>query len=610
MFFSSLKMIKRFFMFVMIFSLPVFCDDSYQLKSINFFQESDVSKIELTFDKQVNKITKHQVTEDKQILLDLKNTSALPKVMRAFDTSEFSGSVVFVSPYVRPETPGDIRLAVQLRDNVRSIVEYMGEKVVISIENRFGVFSKQTLDSNSSNMSALSGLKSEAQNRSIIRVPKSDSVEDILENLTLSGIKRYVGKKISFNVKNISIVDLLKMIADSSGFNIIISDEVKSIPPTSLTLTNIPWDQALDTVLSIAKLNAIKNGNILIISSLEKAAAEAKLAAESKEGDEKKIPLVTKIFPISFAKTDDIRNLLAPYTTKDRGAISVDQRTNSLIVKDTADVIEKMRKIIETLDTQTPQILIESKIVEATESFSRDIGLVDGLNFGYDPFTDITTTPPTPSGSFSFSSAPLTGSGGRDLLQVSIINYRRLLALDFRFQMMENESKGKVISNPRIITENKKTATISTNETTSFSTSTTNNGATTSSFTNVSATMNLTVTPQVTNDGSILLEVGLSKSSFGARPSPQAPPDTTTRSLATNVLVENGSTIVLGGIYNFTKSESETGIPLMKDLPLVGWLFKTSYNPSTSKNELIIFITPRIINQEEAGLVDKSKAEI
>jgi type IV pilus assembly protein PilQ len=170
---------------------------------------------------------------------------------------------------------------------------------------------------------------------------------------------------------------------------------------------------------------------------------------------------------------------------------------------------------------------------------------------------------------------------------------------------MESESKGKIIASPKVVTENKKKAKIETSDKRFFVVRTIEGDTTTTEVKEVEATLTLEVTPQVTNEGSISLEISLLKEQFAAQIDPSLPPPEQGRTVETNVLVDNGSTIVIGGIYNFEKRENHSGVPFLKDIPLIGWLFRTAHNPSTEKNELVIFITPRIVNQEEAGLLDK-----
>lgn len=598
--------------------LPLQLMASEELLAINFTQQNEVSELELVLSDNNVKAEKFSVTEDKQIIIDLKDVRASERVMRAFDTSEFSGSIVFVSAYEKPGSPGDIRVALQLRENVRSILQRMPDRLLLKVENRFGAFSQEKIRKNQTFEESMAQADEEQKQVSgKLNVPSSDSVEDILENITQSGRKRYVGRKISFNLRDVAVNDILKMIAEASGFNIITTNQVKELPPLTLNLTNIPWDQALDTILSLNKLVAEKNGMILTIKTLNQATREAEEAAKARELSEVEEPLVTTVFPISYASNEDLSEIITNYLTPERGKISIDQRTNSLIVNDTSSQIEKIRRIVETLDTQTPQVLIESKIVEVTESFSQEIGLQNGLNFGYDPVGSNRSVEPAPVGEaeggnfadagpgFSFSSAPTSGEGARTFFGLSVSKFNRLLNLEFDLQLLETESKAKIVASPKVITENKKRATLTTRDTTSYARSSGVGEDRTQEFEEISAELSLQVTPQVTNEGSISLEIELAKEQFGSRPSASAPPDKQGRGISTNVLVDNGSTIVLGGIYNFEERESVSGVPFLKDVPLIGWLFRTPHNPSTQKNELVIFITPRVINQEEAGLVDR-----
>lgn len=591
---------KGFFLFVFLVSNFAFATE---IKSVNFIQDGEVSKLVIDLDGDTEAKRFH-LKEDKQIILDLKNVNAGPKILRGIDTSEFSGSSAFISVYKKPGNPTDVRFAIQLRDNVRSTLDFAKNKVILNIENRFGVFSQAKVEASEKNVEEM---KTETINQKI-NIPKSENISDILENLTLSGPKKYIGKNISINVHDLPVIDLLKMIADTSGFNIILDQDVQKSAPLTLSLSSVPWDQALDTVLQLSKLVARKNSNILLITTLDKATTEMKAQLEAERLNKAQEPVVTKIFPISFAATADLEIILKDYITKERGSLVSDVRTNSIIIKDTIEAIEKIRKIIETLDTQTPQVLIESKIVEASESFQKNMGLRNGIFFGYDPIAAIPATGIGPG--FTFSSAPntlTTGNGsGPTFLGLNVGVFRRVRNLGFTLNMMEFESKGKIISSPKIITQNKKAATIAVTDTTYYQTTNVSNGVVSGAFSAAAAPLNMNVTPQVTNDGSINLQVMISKTSFGGKISDNSPPDTLMSSVNTNVLVENGSTIVLGGLYKTSNTESHSGLPFLKNLPIIGWFFRTAYNPASTRSELIIFMTPRIINQEEAGLVDRT----
>lgn len=588
---------KGFFLSVIIYLSTLNVSHSAEMKAINFEQKGETSELELIFDQNDVAASKFQVKEDKQIIIDLTSVKASERVMRAFDTSEFSGGVVFVKAYKKPKSEKDIRIAIQLRDNVRSVLVRKPNRVILQIENRFGVFSQKKAEEGQSYKEKISDVsESEAAKLSI---PRSDSIEDILDNLTMSGRKKYIGKKITMNLKNVKPEEILKIIAETSGFNIILSEDVKKLEAISLNLVDIAWDQALDTILEMNKLVAKKNGMILMVNTLENATREQEALKIAKAAATEQEPLLTKIFPISFANIEDLQKIIAEYSTEKRGRISKDTRTNSLIVKDTSEVLEKVKKIVELLDTQTPQVLIESKIVEVVELYTKEIGLDQGLTFGYDPFSQ---SGGVNEGSFSFSTAP---AANRNIFGLTIGRFSRLINLDFKLNLMESEQKAKIISSPKVITKNNVKAEITQDENQYYLEQSTSDDTISSSWVPQNAKLKLEVTPQVTNEGSISLDVQVLKDSLGAQIAPNAPRPETKRKISTQVLVDNGATVVLGGIYTYVNSESHSGVPFLKDIPLLGWLFRTKYNPSTEKKELIIFLTPRIINQEEAGLVDR-----
>ena len=233
------------------------------LLAINFQQKDDLSYLDLLFDNENVEVVKNHVIQDKQIILDVKGVDASERVMRAFDTSEFSGAVVFVSAYKRPSSPEDVRIVLQLRENVRSKVKTEGQRTILTLENRFGVLGRDKIGNEDELANTVINKKSTR-----INVPKSESIEDILENLTLSGRKKYIGKKITLNVKQLAVSNVLEMIADASGFNIIQPSDVGSLPPLTMNLVNTPWDQVLDTVMELNDLVAQKNGSIFIVFGL------------------------------------------------------------------------------------------------------------------------------------------------------------------------------------------------------------------------------------------------------------------------------------------------------------------------------------------------------
>jgi len=594
-------MYQRIFTFLLILLYLPSAYSASNIVGLNFQQEGDISNLIIRGDGPLQ-FTKRHNKEQKTLIIDVQDVVSSQKTLRPIDTSEFPGAVVYVSAYPKPESPNDIRIAIQLRDNVNSEVEKVGNNLVLKIENRYGAFAQAGSSSSSFNQAeegstgTIEGEEGAPQEELGLKVPKSNQVEDILENITLSGSKKYIGKKISVNVKNVPVTDVLQMIAETSGFNIFLEDGVTGKPPMTINLTDVPWDEALDTVLMINKLSASKYNNILTITTIEKALD----AKSKKEEEDKKLkvqePLVTKIFSINYAKISDIVTILTDYKTEERGKITTETRTNKLIVKDTASVIERMKKILELLDTANPQILIESKIVEINENASKELGL-ESSSFVYNPFKRFEMADTSPSPGFTFNTL---GTGS--LVNLSIDVFKRLKDVNLNLKLLEGKSMAKIVSSPRVITQNNVSASINSSQSSPYKTQVTSNGVVTEQWQQASASISLSVTPNVTNNGSIALNVSVSKSGFVGQPPPSGPPPQASNSISTNVLVDNGATIVLGGLYKLEDSESHAGIPVLKDIPILGWLFRTKYNPVKNKSELMVFITPSIMNQTEAGL--------
>lgn len=572
------------------------------VSKINFQQNGEISKVVIDLDGTVEADKFHNL-EDRQIILDLKGASADAKTLRSIDTSQFSGSAVYVKAYPKPGSPNDLRLAVQLRDNVQSQLDNQGNRLILSIENRFGVFSQQD-PSKESVENPSPGQRTRQSSQKI----SNANTEDILKNLVQSGTKQYLGKKISINVRSIQVADLLNMISETAGFNVIIDDPASKRPPVTINLTNVPWDEALDTILNMSRLAAKKQSNILSVTTVENAIRERDEKIDNDKKFEAQEPLMTKVFPISYAKLDDLASVLKEYQTPARGKITKDERTNHLIVKDTSDVVDKMKKIIDLLDTTTPQILIEARIVEALEDYKKEIGFT-GLRGTYDPITFVGSTPGGGLGTIggevgpgvSFNTAPTSANGS--VLGVSVNVFRRLLNLDFQLKLLESENKTKIISSPKIITRNKEEATISSTDETSYKQVTFVNNQAQESWQTTSASVSLKVKPQVTNEGAIAMDLEIAKDSFSRGNSAAgAPPDRTKNNIKTTVLADNGATVVIGGLYRQSEGESHSGIPFLKDIPLLGWLFRTQYNPNKDKRELLVFITPKIMNEQDDAL--------
>ncbi len=559
-----------------------------QITNMSFRQTGDVSRLTFvsTGDFQINK---SDVPSNKQIVLNLSGVSASSQTLRPINTSEFSGSTVYVS--AKKENSDSIKVVVQLRENVQSRIEKSGDKVELLIENRFGAFQDGVIDAPAAAPVYQEESYAEAP------IDQGAATYDVISNLTQSGEKRYIGSPISINVKDAPLVDVMNLIAETSGFNIIMSDSVSKRSSISLSMNNVPWDEALDSILSVNELVAEKHGNVLKIITKEKFLANAKKNMDDGDLLKEEDPIETRIFTINHGDLEDIAENIRQFQTKGKGTLSMDKRSHKVIVRDTAENINKMTKIIDLLDTRVPQVLIEARIVEVNESLDKEFGLNSGVTGKYQARPN--AGPGRGSAIFDFNSASL----GNGLLGGTVSVYKRLLNLDFNLRLLETERKAKIITSPRIVTKNKKTATISTSDQTSYRTNITIDGAIETDYQPISADLVLNVTPLVSQDGSIELDIDLKKESFTTQ-SGEAPPDKTENAVKTNVVVDNGSTIVIGGIYQTSESREQSGVPLLRKIPIIGWLFSNGYNPQKRRKELMVFITPRIINQKNADFAE------
>lgn len=423
------------------------------------------------------------------------------------------------------------------------------------------------------------------------------------------------------------MIDVFRVISEASEFNIILGDEVKG--KLTINLVDVPWDQALDMILHSQKLAAERSGNILRVTTVDSLTKEKEAQVIAARAAESAEPLVVKIFPISYAKIDDIKKIVDDFLSKDtsvtpgsagfqpvppkRGSTQIDTRTNSLVVRDTAATIEKIKRIIQELDTQTPQVLIEAKFVQVTEGSSKDIegriflssrefdaglqqlafspsvnnygAMFAGSQFGNQTLPTSFAVSPVPGASFGFQ--PRTG------LIPGLSEIGALLSI------LETEQQAKIIASPRVVTQNKEPAEISQGQTIQLPTTAGANAA--GSFITVNAVLKLTVTPQVTNEGTITLKINFSQDSISAQQLGTDKLTTDTKKVDTTVLIDSGATLVIGGVYSNTVNHSEAGIPILRDLPLLGPFFGSKFT-TTQKGELFIFLTPRLLNEKESGL--------
>jgi type IV pilus assembly protein PilQ len=413
---------------------------------------------------------------------------------------------------------------------------------------------------------------------------------------------------------------VLQVIADFTGLNIITSDTVGG--NLTLRLKDVPWDQALDIILQAKGLSKRKNGNVVLIAPTDELAAKEKLALEAQAAVSDLEPVRTESYALSYAKADDLRKM---FTDKDqrilskRGTATIDERTNTLFVQDTGGRLEEARRLIQQLDIPVRQVLIEARIVIADDKWGHQLGArfgtqsafhTNSYNFGvsgtnFDTVSPVANNPISRgSNSLAFGSVPtgaqpeqmnvnlpVTGAAGS--LALSILNLGSGNLVNVELSALEADNRGKVVSSPRVITADKKKAVISQGTEIPYLTASAS-GATTVAFR--PAVLELAVTPRITPDDRIIMDLEVKKDSLGQLINSSAGPVPTidTKRVNTQVLVDNGDTIVLGGIFEQTVRTTVDKVPVIGDLPVVGNLFKRTVKQD-DKTELLIFVTPKIV---------------
>ncbi|WP_395056053.1 type IV pilus secretin PilQ [Polaromonas sp.] len=556
---------------------PVFAEnrnrDTLPLKDIDFRRGTDASG-RIVVDLANNQVGVDIRQQGQTLVVEFLKTALPEGLRRRLDVSDFG-------------TPVQSVTTSQFGDKVRMVVEPKGlwEHSAYQSDNQF------VLE---------------------VRQQKVDESK-------LSQGPGYTGEKLSLNFQNIETRSLLQVIADFTNFNIVTSDSVTGA--VTLRLKDVPWDQALDIILQARGLGMRKTGNVLLIAPKDELAAKDKLDLESRNAIQSLEQVRTQDFKLNYAKAEEIaRGLLgsgAPGATKilsARGSVISESRTNQLFVTDIPSKLEQVQSLIAKLDIPVRQVLIEARIVEASDTFGKSLG----VRLGGRPFTlngsqntqfgATYITPNIPAGTApqlgtnfgttagDFINLPGVGQNGfpAATFAVSLFNSSLTRLLNLEISAMEADGRGKIVSSPRIVTADQVKALIEQGTELPFQQAT-SSGATSIAFRK--ASLKLEVTPQITPEGNIILNVDVNKDSVGRATANGFAIDT--KHIQTQVLVENGGTVVIGGIFEQTEREDETKVPFLGDLPGVGNLFKTRTR-TANKSELLVFISPKMISNGAA----------
>lgn len=510
-------------------------------------------------------------TQGQTIVLEFLKTSLPQSLRRRLDVGDFATPVRSINTF-------------QQGDNVRMVIEPTGlwEHNAYQSDNRF--------------------------------VLEVKPIKEDPNKLVQGSRKDYKGEKLSLNFQNIEVRALLQVIADFTNLNIIASETVSG--NITLRLKDVPWDQALDIIMQAKGLDMRKNGNVVLIAPRDELNTKEKLEFESKQQISELEPVRTESFQLSYQKAENFKKILTDDKQRilsKRGSAVLDPRTNQLFIQDIPSKLEEIRNLIAKVDVPTRQVLIEARVVQADDGFSRNLGAKLGFVHGSNttPGTAIggggtrfavagTTTGTTaltggstPAAADStFVSLPAGAVNGFSPGQfaVSIFGSSLTRFLNLELTALEGDNRGKVISSPRVVTGDNIEALIEQGEEIPY-TEASSSGATTVSF--KKAVLSLKVTPQITPEGNVMLKVFINKDSRGALAG--GIPAINTKKVQTEVLVENGGTVVIGGIYEQNDRDDVTKVPLFGDIPVLGYLFKNTTRVAT-KTELLIFITPKVLS--------------
>jgi type IV pilus assembly protein PilQ len=562
-------------------------------------------------------------------LLGSGGTVAAPGVERAIRTIDF-----------RRGADGTGRVIVQLTDartpvNVRQegnqiVVDFAGTAIPKNLLRRYDVMDFATP------VQTVDAVKVEGSSRLVISAQgdfeqlayQSDKqytieIKPSLKRANADEKREYTGERLTLNFQDIDVRSVLQLLADTSGQNIVVSDSVGG--NLTLRLQNVPWDQALDIVLRTKGLDKRRQDNVIIIGPTEELASREKAELAARKDLQELAPVRTEFVQVNYAKVSDLAKLIKTAGGKDsmlspRGSISVDERTNTLLVQDTAERLADVRRLVQALDVPVRQVLIEARIVVVSDTFERDLGArfgvtsaqrngnngllaITGNGTGADTMTQSAITNLTTTGSAFPVTTPalanryqvnLPVANPAGTIGISLLGGSSLV--DLELSAAQNEGRGEVVSSPRVITANQKQASIAQGVEIPYQESA-SSGATTTQF--KKAELSLKVTPLITPDNRVILDIDVKDDAVGQNVQSATGgtvPSIDTREIITQVLVNDGQTVVLGGILETTKSKSADKVPFLGDVPVLGNLFKTTTNIN-NKTELLIFITPKILRE-------------
>ena len=577
-----------------------------KIKDVRFLGNDNGGTLVISADQPLNYKTRMN-NDTNQMVVEVQNVILPEKFKRPLNTKDMTSVIGSVDAY-QNRNSNVARFVVQLKSNVgEPLVQPEGNSLLIVASPTASMVA--AVQSNSS-----PGSYSGSNN--VSKMSNGSNLEDFMANNV-----QFYGRPISIETTNMNIIDILKFISEEGGINMIFDDGISG--SMSLKLRKVPWDQALTTVLKAKKLGYRRQGEVFRIATLETLTKEEDDAIKLRESRMKVEPLIVRNFQINYANITELEAKIkefisdsgtstssapgTPPSTTGRGRVTSDARTNTMIVTDTAARLAQVEKLLDVLDTQPQQVLIEGRVVEASESYGRTINMglqVNSDTSGITGSSRIITRYNQGSSnplliSPSLNSIPSVGAGGALNGSLWLGKFGPFGDLAARLSLDENETKIKILSAPRVTVLHGQTATINQGSIIRVP-----NGGTVSpdgsqslTFTNVPVGVSLKVKPLISNVGTVNLDLTISRSAADGNSGA-----TTNRDVTTNIIVRSGDTAVIGGVFQSDVTASTNGVPGLKDIPILGTLFKGQLNQK-GKNELMFFISPQILKPVNDGFM-------
>jgi type IV pilus assembly protein PilQ len=540
-----------------------------------------------------------------QFVVEINGASLPASLKRPYLLKEFDAAFATINAYQNPgSTTARIVIQAKGQNAPEPVVQQEGNSIVVIPGTPTGP-DAGTLAENKQQGEGPGEGTEQIDMKAVEADEKALGARNLDEFLT--GSQRFYGRKISIEVTDQDIRDVLNFIATEVGVNVILSEDVQG--KVTMKLREIPWDQALITIMKSKKLGYVRQGSIVRISTLASLQEESDSAKKILDSQRILAPLRVKVIPVSYAAVEDLAKQIPPFLTPTRGHVVTDARTSALIITDTEDVLDRVGRLVKELDIPPAQVMIEGKVVEAQDSFTQSLG----MNWGYSGSPAVLGEGKGANGAditlfqgLSITNLPPSATGGQTTpfaLSLRVGRFDVLGDINAALNLAEQDAIVKILSSPRVVTMNKEKANINQKgQVVTVQTLRDAQGNTTRNPVRTDFSLELSVVPQITAEGSVIMDVDVRRefpgsvadAESGARP-------INSRAAKTKVLVNDGQTAVIGGIYSSDNTTTETGVPWLRHIPVLGWLFKSRVRADT-RNELLIFLTPKILNIKDQAV--------